>query len=291
MPWVTGPKKPVWSSVSSTMATASILSPEQISSFHDRGVLKVDFSLATDLLDNIVGKVHPYYSQEFRRGEFVIDRVQDAWKLVDEVRQLAVHKSVTTALEQLLGRKPLAFQTLNFPRATEQQPHADVLHFNSEPGGYMVGVWVALEDIDEDNGPLIYYPGSHRLPEYSMLDFDLKPGFDDYPEYEQRIQRIIQEQGLSPEYGLVKRGEAIIWHANLLHGGAAYKDRTRTRHSQVTHYYFENCRYFTPMFSGKRRRRYRFPFWIPETDQFTLPEDRSLPAQFLRRVINKLRGG
>jgi hypothetical protein len=277
--------------VSSTIATAGILSPEQISSFHDRGVLKVNFSLDSDLLDNIVEKVHPYYSQEYRRGELVIERVQDAWKLVDEVRQLAVHKSVTTALKQLLGRRPLAFQTLNFPRATEQQPHADVLHFNCEPGGYMVGVWVALEDIDEANGPLIYYPGSHRLPEYSMQDFDLEPGFDDYPEYTRRIQRIIQEQGLSPEYGQVKKGEAIIWHANLLHGGAAHKDRTRTRHSQVTHYYFEGCRYFTPIFSGKRRRRYRFPFWIPETDKYILPENRSIPAQLFRRVINKLRGG
>lgn len=291
MLWATGPRVTALSSGSSAIATACNLSPNQISSFHDRGVLKVDFSLDADLLDHIVEKVHPYYSQEYQRGEPVIDRVQDAWKLVDEVRRLAVHKSVRTALNQLLGRKALAFQTLNFPRATEQQPHSDVLHFNCEPSGNMVGVWVALEDIDEDNGPLIYYLGSHRLPEYSMQDFGLQGGFDDYPEYEQRMLRIIQENGLSPEYGLVKKGEAIIWHANLLHGGAANKDRTRTRHSQLTHYYFEDCRYYTPMFSGGRRRRYRFPFWIPETDQYTLPEERSLPVQFLCRVVNKLRGG
>jgi len=30
----------------------------------------------------------------------------------------------------------------------------------------MCGVWLALEDIDADNGPLIYYPGSHRGPHF-----------------------------------------------------------------------------------------------------------------------------
>ena len=32
------------------------------------------------------------------------------------------------------------------------------------PEGFMCGVWVALEDMDMDNGPLVYYPGSHQLP-------------------------------------------------------------------------------------------------------------------------------
>jgi ectoine hydroxylase-related dioxygenase (phytanoyl-CoA dioxygenase family) len=34
----------------------------------------------------------------------------------------------------------------------------------------MCGVWVALEDIDMGNGPLIYYPGSHRVPEVTMKE-------------------------------------------------------------------------------------------------------------------------
>jgi len=34
------------------------------------------------------------------------------------------------------------------------------------PEGYLVGAWVAVEDIHPDSGPLVYYPGSHRLPYY-----------------------------------------------------------------------------------------------------------------------------
>ncbi len=274
-----------------TATNESILSPEQLASFHERGVLKVDFGFDVDLLDRIVKKVQPLYSEQYRRGEIVNERLQDAWKHVDEVRELAVHKSVTTALRELLGRKALPFQTLNFPVATEQPAHSDYIHFSSDPGGYMVGVWVALEDIDKNNGPLIYYPGSHLLPEYSMEDFDLDSGPDHYPIYEAHIRSLIQEHNLTPEVGLVKKGEALLWHSNLLHGGASHLDRARTRHSQVTHYYFADCRYYTPLFSTRNKRRRRFPFWIPETRHYTLPEDRPLPVRVFRRVLNKLRGG
>lgn len=269
----------------------SVLSPQQIASFHRRGVLKVDFGFDPGLLDAIVEKVHCYYPEEYRRGEVVSVRIQDAWKRVDEARQLAVHTTVTTVLRELLGRKPLPFQTLNFPVATGQAAHSDDIHFSSDPGGYMMGVWVALEDMDENNGPLFYYPGSHLLPVYSMQDFNLKAGIDQYPAYEAGIGRIIQENNLSPELGLVKKGEALIWHANLLHGGASVKDRNRTRHSQVTHYYFEGCKYYTPLYSTRRRRQHRFPYWIPESSNYTLPEDRSFPVRVLQRVIRKLRGG
>jgi hypothetical protein len=35
----------------------------------------------------------------------------------------------------------------------------------------------------------------------------------------------------------LRRGLAVVWAANLLHGGSPIHDPTRTRGSQVTHYY------------------------------------------------------
>jgi ectoine hydroxylase-related dioxygenase (phytanoyl-CoA dioxygenase family) len=37
----------------------------------------------------------------------------------------------------------------------------------------MCGVWIALEDVDERNGPLVYLPGSHKLPELYLTNFGL----------------------------------------------------------------------------------------------------------------------
>jgi len=50
---------------------------------------------------------------------------------------------------------------------------------------------------------------------------------------------------------LARKGQALIWAANLLHGGSPQHDPKLTRWSQVTHYYFEDCVYYTPAFSDE----------------------------------------
>jgi len=260
------------------------LTQQQIDSFHERGFVVADFGLDTDMLDRIIERVRPLYGEQYQENPSLPARVQDAWKSVDEVRQLATNDAIATALSQLLGRKALPFQTLNFPVGTRQWAHSDTIHFNSLPAGYMVGVWVALEDIDADNGPLIYYPGSHKMKEYSMHDFNLEPGYNNYHVYEQRIQELIKEHDLAAEYGTIKKGEALIWHANLLHGGATQQDLSRSRHSQVTHFYFEDCKYFTPMNSKANQPHYRNPEWIPDKPVGNI----SAKKNFLRRVLRKL---
>ncbi len=239
------------------------LTQEAISQFHEQGYLVVDFAFDTDLLDAIIAKLHAYYPLRWQQNPTTPTRVMDAWKLVDESRQLAVQQSVLAALQALFGREALPFQTLNFPFGTCQAPHSDTIHFNSIPGDMMAGVWVALEDIDENNGPLLYYPGSHKRDEITMQDFGLRPTADDYPQYEVRMRKLVKKEKLQKEYGLIRKGQAIIWHANLLHGGEGHWDVKRSRHSQVTHYYFADCRYYTPMLSTPEEKHFRNPLWIP----------------------------
>ncbi|MCB1669691.1 MAG: phytanoyl-CoA dioxygenase family protein [Gammaproteobacteria bacterium] len=265
-----------------------VLSPEQEAEFHERGYLVVDFGFDPDLLEQVREKVNPLYPAEFHQDHTRGTRVQDAWLQVDEVRQMAVDSRVLEALQQLYGRRPLPFQTLNFPVGTSQLAHSDTIHFNSRPSGFMAGVWIALEDMDENNGALIYYPGSHKLPEYSMQDFGLGTGYGHYKAYEQAIQRIIAEQGLQPEYGIIRKGEALIWHANLLHGGSTRRDPNRSRHSQVVHYFFEGCDYFTPMLSTDEEIHYRNPVWIPESAAGVDSIRKRLSPSLLWRALRKL---
>ena len=148
----------------------------------------------------------------------------------------------------------------------------------------MVGVWVALEDVDEDNGPLLYYPGSHKLHEYSMDDFDLEPGYHNYHKYEEHIAQLVEQEKLEGEYGVIKKGDALIWHANLLHGGAEQKDSARSRHSQVTHYYFADCKYYTPMNSTAKQLNFREPYWVPDSAGYQLPKPNSLFNRLARKI-------
>jgi hypothetical protein len=61
----------------------------------------------------------------------------------------------------------------------------------------------------------------------------------------------------------IPKGHAIIWAANLLHGGSAITDPARTRHSQVTHYFFEDCLYYQPQKSDPFLGRIQ---WLDKRD-------------------------
>ena len=181
-------------------------------------------------------------------------RVQDAWKTSAEVRRLAVNNRIQDLLSRLYGRRAFPFQTLNFPVGTQQHYHTDAVHFSSVPERFMCGVWAALEDIHEDAGPLVYYPGSHRLPIFvnehlSVTSLESAGPYDHYARFEELWRALVHGLDLKEERFCPRKGQALIWAANLLHGGDRHHDSARTRWSQVTHYFFDDCAYYTPLLS------------------------------------------
>ncbi len=208
------------------------------------------------IADKIIKTLDKQYDWDgWRNGKVPNLRVQDAWDKVPEVKRIATNPTMLTLLSDLYGRRAFPFQTLNFPVGTQQHFHSDSIHFSSCPERFMVGVWVALEDIDAENGPLIYYPGSHKLPIYTNEQVGINPDTQGpnptshYYAYEKTWEALVDALELKPMQFHAKKGQALIWAANLLHGGAAQTDLKRTRYSQVTHYYFENCCYYTPLVS------------------------------------------
>jgi len=227
------------------------LSPElaeQVRRYAEDGYLIFDPEIDMAVLDDALKQVEPLYGGDLRK--------QDAWQTVSAVRQIATAPQILEMLRVLYQREPIPFQTLNFPVGTQQRTHSDSIHFNSIPQRFMCGVWVALEDVRDDNGPLHYYPGSHKLPFYDLIDMGLKGSeaktVEDvygktYKAYEERLAEIVEAHGLKKATLNMPKGKAIIWSSNLLHGGEKILTPGSTRHSQVTHYFFENCVYYTPL--------------------------------------------
>jgi hypothetical protein len=181
-------------------------------------------------------------------GKYGADRrVSEAWYWNQDVRDIANAPAVLEFLELVYQRDPIPFQTLNFEVGTEQPSHSDTIHFHSLPRHYMCGAWVALEDVHPDAGPLVVHPGSHVLPDYEMQDIGVSCEPEDYHHYEAFIRDMLEAKGYPGKELLLEKGQCAIWLANLYHGGTGIKDPQRTRKSQVTHYYFEDCQYFFPM--------------------------------------------
>ena len=183
-------------------------------------------------------------------------RVQDAWRFSKYVKTIATCEVILDKVRKLYGREPLPFQTLNFRKPTEQRAHSDTVHFNTLPHGFMCGAWVALENVDAENGPLFYYPGSQKLPVYHMNDLGLEAGYASYKKYEDKIESILQASEYRPRQAHLKKGQALIWSHNIFHGGSKVLDRSRTRLSQVTHFYFPGCIYYTPMLSEPMQQKW-----------------------------------
>jgi hypothetical protein len=262
--------------------------------FQRDGYLVIETGIPTDKLDAITAELTDYWSGNATSADLAyvdFNRIQDAWTISENVRALATWPHIMRVLEQLYGRKPLPFQTLNFPRGTEQRVHADSIHFNSEPFGLMCGVWIALEDIGPDQGPLVYYPGSQKLPELNFEDLGLTANYSEYPKYEDQIALLVEKHQFQAELGVVKKGSAIIWSANVLHGGSKQNDKTLTRHSQVTHYFFEGAKPWRPGYS-EESRAYFEPRWIPLTAVHKMPDapiPQTAAAKWLGRITSAFR--
>jgi hypothetical protein len=182
-------------------------------------------------------------------------RIQDAWKIDGDALAIAANSEVLSMLGRLYGRPAFPFQTLNFPVGTEQDAHTDIVHFSCQPEKFMCGVWVALEDVVADAGPLFYYPGSHRWPVMSNALIGRRGqgkslASAQHP-FAEAWSALIDAQEAEREVFLARKGQALIWTANLLHGGCMQSDPTLTRWSQVTHYYFDDCLYYTPAYSDE----------------------------------------
>jgi len=222
---------------------------KKVKFFADNGYLIIDPEIKnfSSLADEIISSLRP---EQLKHGS----RVQDAWRYLPSVKTLACHPEVLNWLRILYQREPVPFQTLNFSKGTEQATHSDIVHFSSVPQRFMAGVWFALEDVDQDNGALHYYPGSHKLPVFDLHDIGLSKSTLSnrdlqYKEYESFVKVLMEKKGYKKETIQIKKGSYLIWSANLFHGGDPIKDKSRTRHSLVTHCYFDQCRYYNPLYS------------------------------------------
>ena len=148
-------------------------------------------------------------------------------------------------------------------KGTEQPLHSDTIHFGTIPKSFLAACWVALEDVGLNNGGLTIVPGSHKLKDIDFYDLNISPPKnmklveDIYRVYETYIADLVKHMNLEKKIVRLRKGQALIWAANLLHGGSKIIDSTKTRFSQVTHYNFEGCKhYYHPFFSVPLKGKY-----------------------------------
>lgn len=152
--------------------------------------------------------------------------------------ELVFPPEVLRFLTDLYERPPVAFQTMSMRKGSEERLHIDTGPLTLTEPMALTASWVALEDIRPRSGEFEFVPGSHRLPE--TLHHGVAKGHDgDMVEHHRVLTRTLElaaEHGLETERFMAGKGDVLIWHGDLLHGGAAIEDPSLTRKSLVAHF-------------------------------------------------------
>jgi Phytanoyl-CoA dioxygenase (PhyH) len=177
------------------------------------------------------------------RYEFKGQRIEKMFDHSRATRGLWAHPGILKLLSAIFDDQAVPCQTLNFIHGSQQAVHQDGIHLTPFPQGFMCGVWVALEDVHADSGPLVVYPGSHRLPRIYTQTVGTPKVRDDSKwgefsaAYSPAVKKLIEQSGLEPFYYTPKVGSVLIWHENLAHGGSPRNNEEMTRKSIVSHYF------------------------------------------------------
>ncbi len=134
------------------------------------------------------------------------------------------------AMTDFLGEEPLAAQTMFYfkpPGARGQALHQDQMYLRARPGT-CVAAWLAVDDCDEENGCMEIVPGSHELPLLCHVDADTAKSFTS--------KTVPVPEGYAPIPALMKAGDVLFFHGNLIHGSGPNTSTTRFRRALIGHY-------------------------------------------------------
>lgn len=236
------------------------------SSFDQNGYLILKAFFDDSVCDRITQEAEQFYASKgvpSRNANRTMDFHQEsptAKAALNDARLMQV-------IAAILGAEPVFLQSIYFNRGSEQTAHSDYIYMSTEPDFHLCGVWVACEDVTDSAGPLIYYPGSHKIPIQNVAQYyaeHIERLREKVRTHEAELQGIYRERMQMSKETLVtcffydrwlskindslvrgnyvkdeflpSKGDVIIWHANLVHGGSAIKDPQRTRKSLVGHF-------------------------------------------------------
>ena len=210
--------------------------------FPDSGLLEMRSAIDPELCDLAIKEASAFDSFRREKGCAIAGsngrhfRVANLHVVSNAIRRIGLTDEFHRIASQFFGGTSTIYTSLYFKHGSQQAPHIDTPYFWTRPINNFVGVWVALEDIDESAGPLVYYAGSHR---FFSNEEALRGVFESAGGNLERMFELMEreiESRCERRVALIRKGDAVIWHPGVLHGGQKATDSARTRYSTVFHF-------------------------------------------------------
>ena len=226
---------------------------ELLSQYIDKGFVVFPSAVSDEVIDDYVDfferswdeaplTICAYYQGKVHRvSRELYDKVAKVSCLhwfYPRAEEIIFPPAVLRFLTQIYDRPPVAFQSMSMRKGSQEPLHIDTGPLTLTEPMSMAASWVALEDVKPKSGEFQFVPGSHLVPE--LLHHGVTKGhngdMDAYGEILTRILEECDERGLKTEHFMAAKGDALIWHADLMHGGATIEDPYRTRLSFIAHF-------------------------------------------------------
>lgn len=174
-------------------------------------------------------------AQGTRIKNWRIVKPESLWPLAKET---LLHPRIQECVERIFMEKALAVQSIFYykpPNSPGQGLHWDNYYFEASPG-CCVGVWLAIDKINEENGGLSLVPGSHKR-QFHAIDESPDNGKRGGANASMLGGHALQlDSEASLAHPSVEPGDAIIFDGRIVHGSPPNKAKNRWRRSIACHY-------------------------------------------------------
>ncbi len=143
---------------------------------------------------------------------------------------------IVEIVEGLVGGKAAGvggeffFSRPGVPGFTKHQDNSYV----QAPADAFVSAWTALCDVDEENGCLVLYPGSHKLGLLPVRSLDAVPAEGQNPGAA-AIEAVVPPGQMRLPVSL-RRGSTVFFHGNLVHESLPNTSQHRFRYAFLATY-------------------------------------------------------
>lgn len=164
-------------------------------------------------------------------GEQLPRKLEQPFLKHERFKQMALDERLVAALTDLMPEPPLLARDQLFmkpPRFGSAKPyHQDNYYFRCSPPDHVITAWIALDDVDEQNGCLRYISGTHRE---GILAHEPLPG----EPHNLAIPEELVDRS-KEELAEVRKGGVVFHHGETLHTSHR-NESDRWRRAYATHW-------------------------------------------------------
>lgn len=229
------------------------LSKEQVAFYHENGYLPGIRILNDEQVEQLRAELaglldpsHPghhlfyeYHTNESKDPNTILFHALGAWRITPGFHDILWHPAFTVPASQLLGGAVRFWHDQLFCKPPRQGGvvawHQDYSYWTrTQPQAHLT-CWIGLDDATEENGALMYIPGSHR---WNLLPITGLAG-----DMEAIMSVLTEEQKaqFKPVTVELKKGECSFHHAMVVHGSGVNRSE-RPRRATVINVFLDGVK-------------------------------------------------